>query len=408
MQIVRGLSIDRSRMPFWTIGIAIALSLLVFACTGDGNGEDRPGVEVIDGGAGSVSVSASGTGTGTGTGTGSGTGTGTGTGKGSGTGTGASTGTGTSTGTSSGTGTGTGSGTGTGTGTEVVTSGGEHYTPVSNVAPHANLALDMRDIAELLNAAKNGTTVYYAAITDIYENGRHADGRTLKGYATSDSVLAEFPADIDLDANVPAALSGNWAGREVSDLVRRQLLNKSLQAIVYGKVLQEMSSAQSQIELGNLDDASGAPHKVDEGWTFYAGATDESGVRRYSIANTARSRAGNFHLDGTLDPVIQQASADALAASRSGDMDAFEAAVERVRGGLNTIFHLAAVRYTRVATRDTDESARAQHLAEAWAFYQAISPHRARSVRRGRHAGQRPVHPGSGQFGGPGSGQRGP
>ena len=254
------------------------------------------------------------------------------------------------------------------------TSGGEYYTPVSNVTPHANLALDMRDIADLLNVAKEGDTVDYAAITDIYENGRHADGRTLQGYATSDSVLAEFPADIDLDGNVQAALSGTWAGREVDDLVRRQLLNKSLQAIIYGKVLQEMSSARSQMEQGNLDDASGAPHKVDEGWAFYAGAPDDSGVRRYSIAQTARSRAGNFHLDGTLDPVIQQALADALEASQSGDMEAFEEAVTRVRSGLNTIFHLAAVRYTRVATRDTDESARAQHLAEAWAFYQPISP----------------------------------
>ena len=252
--------------------------------------------------------------------------------------------------------------------------GGEYYTPVSNVVPHASLALDMRDIAALLNAAKTGDTVDYDAIADIYENGRHAGGRTLQGYATSDSVLAEYPADIDLDGNVQAAISGNWAGRQVDDLVRRQLLNKSLQAIIYGKVLQEMSSARSQMEQGNLDDAKGAPHKVDEGWAFYVGAPNDEGKRTYSIAQTARSRAGNFDLHGTVDPPIQMALADALAASRSGDMEAFNAAVTRVRGGLNTIFHLASVRYTRLSTRDTGESARAQHLAEAWAFYQPISP----------------------------------
>ena len=170
--------------------------------------------------------------------------------------------------------------------------GDEYYTPVSNVEAHASLALDMRDIAALLNVAKEGGTVDYAAIENIYENGVHAGGRTLKGYATSDSVLAEFPHSIDLDGNVQAALTGNWAGRQVSDLVRRQLLNKSLQAIIYGKVLQEMSSARSQMEQGNLDDATGAPHKVDEGWAFYVGAPDENGARKYSIANTARSRAG--------------------------------------------------------------------------------------------------------------------
>ena len=285
-------------------------------------------------------------------------------------------GNGSASGTGGGTGTGSVSGIGVGTGIAAMgtSDGGEYYTPVSDVTPHANLALDLRDIAALLNAARTGDTVDYDAIADIYENGRHAGGRTFRGYATSDSVLAEFPGDIDLDGNVQAALSGNWAGRQVDDLVRRQLLDKSLQAIIYGKVLQEMSSARSQMEQGNLDDANGAPHKVDEGWAFYVGAPNDEGQRIYSIANTARNRAANFDLHGTLDPMIQGALADALAASRSGDMEAFDAAAARVRGGLNTIFHLASVRYTRLATRDTGESARAQHLAEAWAFYQPISP----------------------------------
>ena len=117
---------------------------------------------------------------------------------------------------------------------------------------------------------------------------------------------------------------------------------------------------------------------------------------------------GNFQLDGTLDPVIQRALADALEASRSGDMDAFDAAVERVRGGLNTIFHLAAVRYTRVATRDTDESARAQHLAEAWAFYQAISPTVHEAYEEGDHLANYLYMQDPSKPGGPGGRQRGP
>ena len=86
--------------------------------------------------------------------------------------------------------------------------------------PH--LALDMRDIAGLLNAARTADTVDYDTITDIYENGRHAGGRTLQGYAISDSVLAEFSGDFDLDAVVQAGLTGNWAGWQVDELVLDQ------------------------------------------------------------------------------------------------------------------------------------------------------------------------------------------
>ena len=248
----------------------------------------------------------------------------------------------------------------------------DYYLPVSDVRVHAALAKDLSDIAELLNAAKDGSTVDWAAITDIYENGRHADGRTLKGYATSDSVLGEFPADVDLDANVQAALSGNWAGGEVSDLVRRQLLNKSLQAIIYGKVLQELSSARSQMEQGNLDDESGAPHKVDEAWAFYNGTADSQGNRSRSIANTARSREGNFKLAPNVSLPLERALSDALEASRAGDLAAFDAAAAEAKARLNTIFYLATLRYGYVSSTDETESNRAQHLAEGWAFYQAI------------------------------------
>ena len=180
--------------------------------------------------------------------------------------------------------------------------------------------------------------------------------------------------DIDLDGNVQAALSGNWAGRQVSDLVRRQLLNKSLQAIIYGKVLQELSSARSQMEQGNLDDDSGAPHKVDEAWAFYNGTADSQGNRSRSIANTARSREGNFKLAPNVSLPLARALSDALEASRAGDLDAFDEAAAEARARLNTIFYLATLRYGYLPAVDTTESARAQHMAEGWAFFQAIAP----------------------------------
>ncbi len=49
---------QRGRRFFWTAGVAILLTLLIVAC-GNGDGEDRPGIQVIDPKDGSVSVSAS-------------------------------------------------------------------------------------------------------------------------------------------------------------------------------------------------------------------------------------------------------------------------------------------------------------------------------------------------------------
>ena len=62
----------------------VAVMATMAAC---GDGEDRPGVVVVEEGSASVSVSGTGTGTGTGTATGTGTGTGTSTDTGTGTGT---------------------------------------------------------------------------------------------------------------------------------------------------------------------------------------------------------------------------------------------------------------------------------------------------------------------------------
>ena len=254
-----------------------------------------------------------------------------------------------------------------------------YYAPVSNVVPHAALTLDMRDISALLAPARSGGTVDWAAITQIYENGANSATssggfRTFAGYATSDSVQAEFPGGATLDANVRAGLTGMWAGRSIDDPTRRQLINKGLQAIMYGKVLQELTAARNKIEQGSTDDASGAPHNVDEAWAFYVGAPNARGHRGYSISATARSREGNFGLRGTIAVPLEQALASTLAASRSGDLAAYDAAAAEVRSRLNSIFYLATLRYAKKASVDEETGPRSEHLAEGWAFFQPLHP----------------------------------
>ena len=128
------------------------------------------------------------------------------------------------------------------------------------------------------------------------------------------------------------------------------------------------------MEAGNLDDASGAPHKVDEAWAFYVGTANAGGDRSYSIANTALSREGNFKLAPNVSLPLERALSDALEASRAGDMAAFDAAASEATARLNTIFYLASLRYAYVSSTDEDEGKRAEHLAEAWAFFQPIAP----------------------------------
>ena len=350
---------DETRRRFWkgllrAAGAGVLLVLLVAACRG--GGEDRPTIEVIGGEAGSVSVSASASGTGS----------------------------------VSGTGVVSVSGAKTGSASVSAPPAGEttqpalaapteFYTPVSSVGSHAAISLDMRDIAGLLEVAKTEESVDWAAITALYEEGKNSvkgDGsvRTLASLAASDSVLAEFPGGAGLDANVQAGLTGRWLGEEIDGQTRRQLINKGMQAIIYGKVLQELTAARAKIEGGNLDDSSGAPHNVDEAWAFYVGAPGDEGNYPYAISSTARKRESNFGLDGMVDGPLQQSLAKALEASKSGDLGAYDEAASEVRGYLNSVFYLATLRYGNRVLDDDEPVGRKVHLAEGWAFYQTIRP----------------------------------
>ena len=191
---------------------------------------------------------------------------------------------------------------------------------------------------------------------------------------TSSSVLEQFPGEIDLDANVEDGLTGVWLGEDIDDATRRQIINKGIQAVIYGKVLQEVAAARAKVVDGNIDDASGAPHNVDEAWAFYVGVPGPEGDYPYGVSATARSREANFGLEGMVDAPLQQALATVLEASRSGNLTSYDAAAEEVRGYLNTIFYLATLRYGARVMDDEDAVGRKIHLAEGWAFYQPIHP----------------------------------
>jgi uncharacterized cupredoxin-like copper-binding protein len=251
------------------------------------------------------------------------------------------------------------------------------YTPVSNVDGYFNFSLDLRDIKDLIDAGDwEGTAA-------IYENGKNFvrdDGtlRSLQSLAVSEEVLAIFPNGAQvygnqqfLDTHIQAGLDGSGRGEGLSDEARGQLVDKGIQAVLYAKALQEIESARTRTAEGNTDNESGAPHAVDEAAAIYLGAKNEEGERAYSLSNTARSREGNFGLEGKLDEPLQMELVTLQRAAQAGDLAAFEAAEARVRGYLNTIFYLAMLRYAG-STLDAAVTDRPVPMAEGWAFYQTL------------------------------------
>ena len=261
---------------------------------------------------------------------------------------------------------------------------GEGYTPVSDVDAHAALALDVRDIAALLAPAAQGEAVDWTAVSDLYEGGKNSlrgDGtpRTLASIARDETVSAQFPDGAAvygnasfLDAHVRAGIDGTGRGAGLSDGARRQLVEKGISAILYGKVLQELDAARGKLEQGETGDADGAPHNVDEAWAFYAGSRGDNGTRPFALSSTARKREADFGFEGKIDAPLQAALADAQSAARSGDLAAFDAAAAEVEGYLNAMFYLASLKYVKSAAGDAEAASRESHLAEGWAFFQTI------------------------------------
>ncbi|MGH2601796.1 MAG: hypothetical protein ACRDJ9_20730, partial [Dehalococcoidia bacterium] len=158
----------------------------------------------------------------------------------------------------------------------------------------------------------------------------------------------------------------------LSDDARRQIVDKGLQMILYGKALQELEAAKTRVQQGNTDNATGAPHAVDEAWAAIAGAPDPNGARAYGLLATASGREGNFGLTGQLRDPLEAAFVAMLTAAQNGDTAAFDSAYTEVKGYLNAIFYLGTLRYAKVLEGDTTEAQRQTHLAEGWTFFQTI------------------------------------
>jgi hypothetical protein len=261
--------------------------------------------------------------------------------------------------------------------------GSATYQTVSNVDIYFAMGADLRDIRTIMQPATQSLPVDWAAASAIYEQGKNqkrADGtlRSLASIANAD-VHAMFPngpavygsADFINDI-LRGGLTGTGSSAGLSDDARRNLVDKGVLMLMYGKALQELEAAKTRIAEGNRDDATGAPHAVDEAWAVILGPQDNAGGYSAGLIGTALGRESNFGFQNKIAIPLETEFAKALDAARKGDAAAFDAAHTQIRGYLNTIFYLGTLRYTTELVNDQMPQARQVHLVEGGTFFQAI------------------------------------
>ena len=260
---------------------------------------------------------------------------------------------------------------------------GAIYNVVSNVDSYFAIGLDMRDMRGLLANAAEGRSVDWPAVTALYEQGKNqkrADGTVRPLAALADAAVhGVFPngagvygSPTFIDKIIRDGIAGTGRTQGMTENARRNIIDKGILMLAYGKALQEMEAAKTRIAERNLDNNTGAPHAVDEAYATVAGALDGSGIRSYSIFGTATAREINFNLSGKVRNPMEAALTDALKASQSGDAAAFDRAYASFRGYMNTAFYLSALRYAKVVEIQSLAAAREGGIAEGWAYWQSI------------------------------------
>ncbi len=304
----------------WTQGAlagVAGLALALGAC-GDGEGENRPSVDII-GGEGSVSISG------------------------------------------------------------VVEGYGEPlYFPATDQAMNLGVGADLRDLRSLMSAAARGDAVDWAAVTVLYQSGKNQrlqDG-SLRGLATlaAQVPLTAFPGAEPgfIDKIIRDGLTGTGRGAGLSDNARRQLVDKGVQVLMYGVAMDRLALAETRYFANGPDVVA----TIDEAWAILSGARDETTQSPNSgLLATGIAREEDYKLLGRLSRPLESSLLAAAAAAERKDNDAFEREMAASRGYLNTIMYLSVLRYADVLERDQRASDREFHLAEGWAYFHALKPH---------------------------------
>ncbi|HSH62439.1 MAG TPA: hypothetical protein VK988_22870 [Acidimicrobiales bacterium] len=228
------------------------------------------------------------------------------------------------------------------------------YTPVSDVSTHAAIGRDAAEMRTLMEPAKSGGVVDWAATAKIFAEGKYSkkDGglRTLATLAPEDAVTSLLRD----------AVSGAGTATGASDAIRRQKVDKAITVILERKVLGELQAAVKKTRDGKTDAATGAPHNVDEAWAFYT-------AEGQGPASTAAKRAADFKKEGKVHEAVLAALVEAQGAAKTGDVSKLGTAIEGAEAALDYVFYLATFKYL-------DTKGDPVTRAEGETFYLGIQP----------------------------------
>ncbi|MGE3857460.1 MAG: hypothetical protein AB7G21_10950 [Dehalococcoidia bacterium] len=256
---------------------------------------------------------------------------------------------------------------------------GARYTMTTQQDLALQASLDLRDLRIIINPALDGRPVEWERATALYAQGknqRRADG-TIRPLASlaAEPMPAAFPdaarvygREGFLDAMIREGLSGTGRAQGLGDNARREIVDRGVQAVLYGQTLQQLALAQSRAATKD----AGAAAALDAAWAFAAGAPDSEGARAYALIRTASEREADFKLTGRIAKPLEERFIAAREAIERGDGAAAERAIAEVRGTLNAVAVLSTLRPARPLSQETDAADRRVLLEEGRSAFAAI------------------------------------
>jgi len=256
---------------------------------------------------------------------------------------------------------------------------GARYTLTTQQDLALQAGLDVRDLRIIINPALDGRPVEWERATALYAQGknqRRADStlRPLAALAV-EAMPAAFPdaarvygREGFLDAMIREGLSGTGRAQGLSDNARREIVDRGVQAVLYGQAMQQLALAQSRAA---AKDATAAA-ALDQAWAFAAGAPDSDGFRAYALIRKATEREADFKLTGRIAQPLEERFIAALEAIQRGDTAAAERTIVEVRGTLNAVAVLSTLRPARPLQLEDDAADRGVLLVEGRTAFAAI------------------------------------
>jgi hypothetical protein len=255
------------------------------------------------------------------------------------------------------------------------------YQPVSDVAQHARMSLDVCEINRLLDARP----VDFAGVAAVYRQGRFSDesegakrtlGKFASGSRQAEDTLGRYERYLGagwLNAFVGDAIDGVGAFAGASEAVRREAVRIGVRdQIMVAWAIHELDAAVDKAAKGSFTKKSGAPHNWDEAWAYLHGekpecspfATAQRSEQELGVGTLISRRLLLFSKDGLKALVDKKA----LAVRSARDQIVRDITISYMQSAI-----WAASKIDAALAQGNADEARVRQ-AEGWAYYRVIEP----------------------------------